>query len=115
MLAHHGQDQVETLLMRMFQGRGCCPCEGMDRWARSFCRPFLPQDKSRLVDYLRAHGVAWVDDPSNSDTMFDRNFYAPKYYPRFVSGGQATLAACSDPSTIYHPAGAGDALCGASG
>ena len=70
-----------------------------------FVRPFLSQDKSRLVDYLRAHGVAWVDDPSNSDPMFDRNFLRAQVLPRFVSGGQATLAACSDPSTIYQPSG----------
>ena len=83
MLAHHGQDQVETLLMRMFQGRGVLPMRRYGPLGQGlFVRPFLSQDKSRLVDYLRAHGVAWVDDPSNSDTMFDRNFLRAQVLPQ---------------------------------
>ena len=106
MLAHHGQDQVESLLMRTFQGRGMLPMRRHGPLGPVFfIRPFLAQHKSRLVDYLRAHHVAWVDDPSNSDTMLDRIFYVPKYYPRFVSGGQAMLTGCSDPWTIYRPSG----------
>ena len=116
MLAHHGQDQVETVLMRIFQGRGMLPMRRHGPLGPGlFIRPFLAQHKSRLVDYLRAHHVAWVDDPSNSDTMLDRNFLRTQVLPQVVSGGQATLAACSDPRRSIGPAGAGDALCGASG
>lgn len=83
MLAHHGQDQVETVLMRIFQGRGMLPMRRHGPLGPGlFIRPFLAQHKSRLVDYLRAHHVAWVDDPSNSDTMLDRNFLRTQVLPQ---------------------------------
>jgi len=99
MLAHHGEDQVETVLMRMFQGRGVLPMRSHGPLGQGlFIRPFLSRDKSRLVDYLRAQGVAWVDDPSNGDTMFDRNFlrnqvlpHARQRWPSYVRGVQRSI------------------------
>ena len=78
MLAHHGQDQVETVLMRIFQGRGCCLCEGMGRWAGSFYSAVSVQHKSRLVDYLRV--CCWVDDQVTA-TMLDVIFTYPSITP----------------------------------
>ena len=99
MLAHHGQDQVETLLMRLFQGRGVLPMRRHGSLGQGvFIRPFMSRDKSYLLEYLDAHGVAWVDDPSNSDTTFDRNFLrhrvlpqAYRRWPSFVRGAQRSV------------------------
>lgn len=90
MLAHHGQDQLETVLMRLFQGRGVLPMRRHGNLGSGvFVRPFVAQDKSRLLDYLVAHGVAWIDDPSNGNTTFDRNFLRnqvlPQAYQRWPS------------------------------
>ena len=117
MLAHHGQDQVETVLMRMFQGRGMLPMRRHGPLGPGlFVRPFLAQHKSRLVDYLRAHHVAWVDDPSNSDTMLDRNFLRTQVLPQVR---QRWPSSCSRGAAIrgrsIGPAGAVDALCGQAG
>ena len=75
MLAHHRQDQAETLLMRLLQGRGVLPMRDHGRLAAGqFVRPFLDTDKNRLLDYLRSKKVQWVEDPSNQDTAYDRNY-----------------------------------------
>lgn len=75
MLAHHRQDQAETLLMRLLQGRGVLPMRDHGQLAAGhFVRPFLDTDKNRLLDYLRSKKVEWVEDPSNQDTAYDRNY-----------------------------------------
>ena len=79
-------------------------------WVRVFIRPFLAQHKA-ISGLFRAHHAVWVDDPSTA-TRCLTVIYVPKYYPRFVSGGQAMFTGCSDPWTIYRPSGAADALWG---
>ena len=99
MLAHHGQDQVETVLMRLFQGRGVLPMRRHGSLGQGvFIRPFMSRNKSCFLEYLDAHGVDWVDDPSNSDTTFDRNFLrnrvlpkAHRRWPSFVRGAQRSV------------------------
>ncbi len=99
MLAHHGQDQVETVLMRVFQGRGVLPMRRYGILSQGvFIRPFLSQHKSRLLDYLSAHRIGCVDDPSNSDTSFDRNFLRNQVltqvhqrWPSFIRGAQRSI------------------------
>lgn len=82
MLGHHADDQAETLLMRLFQGRGALP---MRSWgslgAGFFLRPFLSLEKSHLTRYLNANDTAWVEDPSNEETGFDRNFLRRNVLP----------------------------------
>ena len=99
MLAHHGQDQVETVLMRLFQGRGLLPMRRYGSLGQGvFIRPFMSRDRGLLLDYLRAHGVGWVDDPSNGDTSLDRNFIrneilpqVRRRWPAFVRGAQRSI------------------------
>ncbi len=74
-LAHHRDDQAETVLLRLLQGRGLY---GMPR-ARPFgagtlVRPLLDLPRARLAEYAARHGLAWVDDPANADQALDRNF-----------------------------------------
>lgn len=99
MLAHHGQDQVETVLMRLIQGRGVLPMRRCGNLGQGvFVRPFLSRDKGCLLDYLGMHDVGWVDDPSNGDTTFDRNFLRDQVlpqvhqrWPNFVRGAQRSI------------------------
>lgn len=75
LLAHHQQDQLESILLRLFQGRGVMPMRAQGALgAGQFARPFLHLDKHQLVDYLISKHVGWVEDPSNQDLGFDRNF-----------------------------------------
>ena len=45
-------------------------------------RPLLYFDRSELKDYAEAEGIQWIDDPSNKDRRFDRNFLRHEILPR---------------------------------
>jgi len=76
-LAHHREDQAETVLMRLLQGagvRGCCgmrPVQSLG--ALRLIRPLLGQSSEALRVALRQAGVGWLEDPSNRDTTLLRN------------------------------------------
>jgi tRNA(Ile)-lysidine synthase len=77
--AHTREDQAETLLMRLARGSGPDGLQAMppERPLTPFpnvvlCRPLLDESRIALRSFLRASGIAWFDDPSNSDRRFER-------------------------------------------
>lgn len=74
--AHHADDQAETVLFRLLRGSGVAGLAGMEmasvRGGITLVRPLLQVPKVDLVAYLRAHKVAYVEDPSNDDPRFAR-------------------------------------------
>ncbi|HEY5802908.1 MAG TPA: tRNA lysidine(34) synthetase TilS [Lysobacter sp.] len=84
-LAHHRDDQAETLLLRALRGSGIDGLAAMRRW-RPFgpgrlWRPLLDHGRDELLAYAQAHRLDWIDDPSNTDTGFDRNFLRQRVLP----------------------------------
>lgn len=71
LLGHHARDQAETVLMRSEAGSGPAGLAGMASVAHAsdvrLLRPLAPVAPARLRATLRAAGVDWVEDPSNSD------------------------------------------------
>jgi len=85
-LAHHQDDQAETVLLRALRGSGVEGLAAMRPW-RTFAdgwlwRPLLDAPRARLIDYAHAHGLNWVEDSSNSDPQFDRNWLRHEIMPR---------------------------------
>ncbi|MGB9081330.1 MAG: tRNA lysidine(34) synthetase TilS [Desulfuromonadaceae bacterium] len=73
-LAHHADDQAETVLMRLLRGSGMTGLSGMSyRNARGYVRPLLDISRSEIERYLRRCGLEWREDASNSDTAYLRN------------------------------------------
>ncbi len=73
-LAHHADDQAETVLMRLLRGAGPGGLAGMPyRNGRGFIRPLLGVTRAELAAYLTERGLAWREDASNQDTAFLRN------------------------------------------
>ncbi len=73
-LAHHADDQAETVLMRLLRGAGITGLAGMAyRNQRGYVRPLLEITRPEIEQYLRASGLVWREDSSNSDTSFLRN------------------------------------------
>lgn len=73
-LAHHADDQAETVLMRLLRGSGMTGLSGMAyRNARGNVRPLLEISRFEIEQYLRARGLEWREDASNSDTIYLRN------------------------------------------
>ncbi len=76
LLAHHADDQLETVTMRAARGSGLDGLAGMaalvERPEVRLLRPLLPVPRARLTATLEARGVPWIDDPSNVDLRFER-------------------------------------------
>ncbi|WP_242126127.1 tRNA lysidine(34) synthetase TilS [Sphingobium sp. Sx8-8] len=70
--AHHADDQLETLLMRLNRGAGVGGLAGVRARQGVVLRPLLGVRKADLLDHARGRGLPFVDDPSNSDPRFDR-------------------------------------------
>lgn len=76
-LAHHRDDQAETIFQRLLRGSPPTGLTGMARQTRlgglTVCRPLLGVDSLSLRAYLRAQGQAWRDDASNASPRYARN------------------------------------------
>ena len=75
-LAHHQDDQAETVLFRLAKGSGLDGLAGMraqqDRGGVILCRPFLTVPKARLIATCEERGVPYLNDPSNENDDFAR-------------------------------------------
>ncbi|MBC8227229.1 MAG: tRNA lysidine(34) synthetase TilS, partial [Gammaproteobacteria bacterium] len=85
--AHHEEDQMETVFLRMARGTGLDGLQGINE-KYSFgegiiFRPMLEVSKTSVMDYAKEHQLKWVEDSSNQDTHFDRNFLRKKIIPQF--------------------------------
>jgi tRNA(Ile)-lysidine synthase len=84
--AHHKDDQAETLLLNLMRGSGPAGLAGIGS-VRSFSqgwlvRPLLDVSRNDLEEYAADQGLVWVDDPSNDDQQFDRNFLRHEVLPQ---------------------------------
>lgn len=83
--AHHADDQLETILLKLLQGRAF---KGMDDLTRvagvAVFRPLLDTPRGELVAYAQTLGLRWVEDPSNQDTALDRNYLRHEIVPKLL-------------------------------
>ena len=80
-LAHHMQDQAETILFHLLRGSGTAGLKGMEPVRDFYIRPFLETEKSEIVEYAYENEIPYVDDASNDDVKFNRNFLRHKIFP----------------------------------
>lgn len=76
--AHHQDDQAETLLLQLLRGAGPHGLAAMPTYAPFgagwLARPLLDVTATELASYAEQHQLSWVEDPSNVDTGFERNY-----------------------------------------
>lgn len=87
--AHHREDQAETLLLNLIRGSGPAGVAGIGEIRRFgpgwLARPLLNIDRESLRRYAEEKALHWVEDPSNVDRRFDRNFLRHEILPRLQS------------------------------
>ena len=85
LLAHHLDDQMETMLLRLSRGAGLRGLSGIparrELGEGTLLRPLLHCPREELADYARAHDLRWIEDDSNRNTDFDRNFCRHEILP----------------------------------
>lgn len=89
LLGQHLDDQLETFLLQLKRGAGI---KGLSAMAQQMpfslapgcqiCRPLLDQSQQTLVDYALKNQLSWVEDESNADQSYDRNFLRHDIIPR---------------------------------
>jgi tRNA(Ile)-lysidine synthase len=84
-LAHHLDDQAETVLMNLLRGAGLRGASGMRGVSRLegklLARPLLEVSRARIEEYGRAHDLEWIEDESNADEALTRNFLRRRVGP----------------------------------
>jgi tRNA(Ile)-lysidine synthase len=83
--AHHRDDQSETFLLRLLRGAGPRGLAAMARerplGSGRLLRPLLEVSRAELEAYAREQGLSWVEDESNSNTDYDRNYLRQTLMP----------------------------------
>jgi tRNA(Ile)-lysidine synthase len=95
-LAHHADDQAETLLLQLLRGAGIKGVAAMPVLSKvegpvlsrvegplpkQVLRPLLDISRSALNEYAQEHGLQWVEDESNTDASYPRNFLRHQLLP----------------------------------
>lgn len=86
-LAHHLDDQAETVLLQLLRGTGLKGVAAMPELralagsAVTLYRPFLAWPRASLLAHARAEGLEWIEDESNASTVHGRNFLRSELAP----------------------------------
>jgi tRNA(Ile)-lysidine synthase len=89
-LAHHADDQAETMLLQLMRGAGpaglaAMPLHRSPAAGPALFRPLLSVSRRAIDAYAQARGLAFVDDESNADTGLRRNFIRHEIAPRLAA------------------------------
>ena len=82
-LAHHEDDQAETFLLQLIRGAGVKGLSSMAHFddSRRLWRPLLNTSRTEIESYAKKHQLKWIEDESNLNIDFDRNFIRSKVLP----------------------------------
>jgi tRNA(Ile)-lysidine synthase len=87
-LAHHANDQCENFLLKLFRGSGVKGLKSMSEITEcwydnkvNIVRPMLSTTRRQIEEYAKEYQVPYVEDPSNQDSKYDRNYIRNKVWP----------------------------------
>ena len=89
LLAQHRNDQAETVLLNLMRGSGLRGLAAMPEWRplndkTGIVRPLLGFSRAELEAYAAQHQLSWVEDESNLDCRYDRNFLRNQIIPELA-------------------------------
>ncbi len=109
--AHHLDDNIETVLMNFFKGTGIAGLRGMLPLQGKIVRPLLFARKEELLAYAKENGLKWVEDSSNTEDKYSRNYFRnqfipllQKIYPEAENNLADNLKRFRDAELLYHQA-----------
>lgn len=104
-LGHHLDDQLETILLALKRGAGALRLGGIQAISeapqnKQYVRPLLDFSKEQILTYAKEHQLSWVEDESNADSSYDRNFLRNEIIPVLKNRWGGILSATSHTSKI---------------
>ena len=81
-VAHHREDQAETVLFHLCRGTDIRGARGMLPVSGWIVRPLLRESRAEIEAFLKSQGMAWREDETNEDTSYTRNFLRREILPR---------------------------------
>ncbi|HSZ85563.1 MAG TPA: tRNA lysidine(34) synthetase TilS [Puia sp.] len=81
LIAHHLNDNIETLLMNFFKGTGITGLHGILSKQRKIIRPLLFAKKEELKKFAEENDLKWVEDSSNESDKYSRNYLRHNIIP----------------------------------
>lgn len=81
LLAHHADDQAETVLLRLLRGAGPTGLGAMQPIRGQIRRPLLSLTRAQLRAYADEQQLQWIEDESNRDVRYDRNYLRQRVMP----------------------------------
>ncbi len=107
-LAHHQQDQAETVLLHLFSGSGVDGLSAMrihdQRTHLNIWRPLLNLSREQISQWVQQHHIAYIQDPTNFDTHYDRAWCREKLWPLLQSRFPQMQQAISRSSVLMQDA-----------
>ena len=98
-LAHHRDDRAETMLFNILRGAGVQGAGAMPERNGRLLRPMLDLGRSEIAAYAQSRGLRWIEDESNRDLRFSRNFLRHDVLPaigqRFPAAGKRLARAAA--------------------
>ena len=82
-LAHHGDDQIETLFINLLRGSGIKGLKGMKPQNDFYIRPLLWSNRNEIEAFAKENGIQWVEDYTNQETVYLRNKIRHNIIPIF--------------------------------
>jgi tRNA(Ile)-lysidine synthase len=105
LLGQHQQDQLETVLLQLKRGAGpkglSAMAELSERDGLHYLRPLLECTRQQLSEYARQHGLQWIEDESNQDLGFDRNFLRHQIIPLLEQRWPGIQKAVARSATLF--------------
>ncbi|MDD5017038.1 MAG: tRNA lysidine(34) synthetase TilS [Eubacteriales bacterium] len=80
--AHHMDDMAETVIMNLARGSGLCGLCGIPEARGRYIRPLLDISRQEIEQYVRQNNIAYVEDLTNDDTAYTRNYIRKEILPR---------------------------------
>lgn len=84
-VAHHMNDQAETVVFQMLRGSGIKGMSGMSPKRDHIIRPLLCLSREEIIEYLNEKGISYRTDESNNDNSYSRNYLRNELIPKMES------------------------------
>lgn len=91
-MAHHADDNAETIMMRMMSGSGLRGMMGIAPRNGIYVRPLLPFSREEILAYARYHRLSWVEDSSNTEDYYLRNRIRQEVMPKLENIREGSIS-----------------------